>query len=487
MRRRVLVVDDDETVRQSVQLALRGRGYEASGVALDGAPRALAAGRFDFLSLRLPGAAPLAPGPAAGPVARLAAAALGARVVAVLPAGAGAAAGLAAMAAGAHDFVVVAEGGDLPAALALAFDKAAARAAAPPPLQAPGDAARAAPAIVSAIVGESARLGALLAAVRRVAPFKTTVLVRGESGTGKELVARALHAQSPRAAGPFVAVNCGAIPGPLLESELFGHRRGAFTDAHRDRTGLLEQASGGTLFLDEIAELPLELQVKLLRVLEEDRVRRLGDAEETAVDVRLVAATARDLEGEVAAGRFRADLFHRLDVVTLRLPPLRERPGDIPLLAAHFAQRVGARLGLGVRTVGADAMKALATYRWPGNVRELENTIERAAVMCDGPEIDAASLPERVRGASPAAPDAPPDGPSVKNGLQNCADADDLSMKRVGRRLEEDLIRRALARTGGNRTRAAALLEISHRALLYKIKHYRMFPKPDDPDGDPRP
>jgi two-component system response regulator AtoC len=323
---------------------------------------------------------------------------------------------------------------------------------------------------LSALVGESRELQALKATVKKVAPHKATVLVRGESGTGKEVVARALHGLSPRAAGPFVAVNCGAIPAGLIESELFGHRKGAFTDAVRDRTGLVEQSAGGTLFLDEIGELPAASQVKLLRVLQDGRVRRLGDeaGADTAVDVRVVAATSRALEDEVAAGRFREDLLYRLDVLTLRLPPLRERPGDVARLAAHFLASARARLGgvVVAREIGREALAALEAYRWPGNVRELENTIERAAVLCDVVEIDLGSLPERVIAAGGKAPPPAPLAPDAPG-----ADGD-LSIKRAARRTEEVLIRRALERTGGNRTRAAELLEISHRALLYKIKEY---------------
>ena len=313
------------------------------------------------------------------------------------------------------------------------------------------------------LVGGSPAMTALRVTLRKVAPHKTTVLVRGESGTGKEVVARALHALSPRASAPFVAVNCGAIPAGLIESELFGHTKGAFTDAVRDRPGLVEQAAGGTLFLDEVAELPPASQVKLLRVLQDGHVKRLVADADVVVDVRIVAATSRPLEAEVAAGRFREDLLYRLDVLTVRLPPLRERAGDVVRLAAHFLADARARLGPAVtaRAFSPDAMAALEGYAWPGNVRELENTIERAAVLCEGAAVDVESLPERVAGKRAATP------PPILT-----VDPDDLSIKRAARRTEETLIRRALERTGGNRTRAAELLEISQRALLYKIKEY---------------
>ena len=439
--RSVLVVNEDESARQALQVQLRSEGYEAVGVAsIDGIRRALGNDS--------------SPSP----------------VIAVLPAGSDGAAGLAAIAAGAHDFVVVAQHGGIGHAdglaveVALAFDKIDARA------RRSGRQRSAAPTAAPPMIGESTPMKALARAIRKVAPHKATVLVQGESGTGKELIARALHDQSPRAGGPFVAVNCGAIPAGLMESELFGHARGAFTDALRDRVGLLEQSSGGTLFLDEVGELPAGLQVKLLRALQEERVRRLGDADDRPVDFRLVAATARDLEAEVAAGRFREDLFHRINVVALRVPPLRDRAGDLPLLAAHFVTRINQRSRLAVTGLSREAMRLLGAYGWPGNVRELENTIERAAVMCEGPEIDAASLPDRIlNGRSGFGPTA---GSTSSPAAEPGDASGDLSIKRAARRVEEELIRQALARTGGNRTRAAELLDISHRALLYKIKEY---------------
>ena len=310
------------------------------------------------------------------------------------------------------------------------------------------------------MVARSARMAELGRTIRKIAEFKTTVLVGGESGTGKELVSRALHRLSPRKDAPFIAVNCGAIPGTLLESELFGHRKGAFTDANRDRKGLFEEAHGGTLFLDEIGELPLALQVKLLRVLQEEEIRRLGDTQDVKVDVRVVAATARDLAVEVSRGAFREDLYYRLNVLNLQLPALRERREDIPLLINHFVERMNARMGLAITGISAEALRLCMEYDWPGNVRELENTVERAMVLSETAQLEADSLPDRVRfGRRSSVAPAPEEG-------------DDLSIKRASRRTEESLIRRALAKTGGNRTRAAELLEISHRALLYKIKEY---------------
>jgi two-component system, NtrC family, response regulator AtoC len=310
----------------------------------------------------------------------------------------------------------------------------------------------------SNLVGASGAMQEVLRQLRKVAPQKTTVLVTGDSGTGKELVARALHELSPRAAYPFVAVNCGAIPAELIESELFGHVKGAFTDASRAKKGLADEADGGTLFLDEIGELPLALQPKLLRFLEEEEVRPLGDVRARKVDVRVVAATGRDLRRAVAAGQFREDLFYRLDVVEVRLPPLRERPEDVPALAAHFlARHARLRPELADMRLSDDARDALLAHRWPGNVRELEHALERAVVLADGPVIREEDLPETVRSPPSSAP------PRVHG---------TLSIKRETRALEEQLIRAALERTGGNRTRAAELLELSYRALLYKIKDY---------------
>ncbi|WP_248362538.1 sigma-54-dependent transcriptional regulator [Anaeromyxobacter oryzae] len=312
-----------------------------------------------------------------------------------------------------------------------------------------------------AIVGTSEAMESALRQVRKVAPQKTTVLLEGESGTGKELVARALHELSPRASMPFVAVNCGAIPADLLESELFGHVKGAFTDARRDKKGLAAEADGGTLFLDEIGELPLGLQVKLLRFLQEEEVRPVGDVRARKVDVRVVAATARDLARAVAAAQFREDLYWRLNVVAVRLPPLRERRDDIPALAGHFlARHARLRPELPGLALSPEARDALLAHRWPGNVRELEHALERAVVLADGPVIREEDLPDTVR----AAPARGAPAVAVPEGS--------LSVKRAIRAVEEQLIRAALERTGGNRTRAAELLDLSYRALLYKIKDY---------------
>ena len=310
------------------------------------------------------------------------------------------------------------------------------------------------------ILAKSPRMQEIFRTITKIADYKTTILVTGESGVGKELVARAVHHRSSRRGGPFVAVNCGAIPENLLESELFGHKKGAFTDAVQDRRGLFEEATNGTLFLDEIGELPLALQVKLLRVLEDEKIRRVGDTKDLQVDVRIVAATHRDLTAETKAGRFREDLFYRLNVLHIHCPPLRERREDIPLLIDHFLARNNARLGTRIRGLDTEARRLLYEYSWPGNVRELENTIERAMVLAESDQIVATDLSERIREA--------------RDPVQLQLASGELSVKKTMRIIEEILIRRALQKTKGNRTRAAEVLEISHRALLYKIKDYEI-------------
>ena len=308
------------------------------------------------------------------------------------------------------------------------------------------------------ILAVAPQMEAIFRTITKVSDYKTTVLVTGESGVGKELVAKAIHSRSPRRGAPFVPINCGAIPETLLESELFGHKRGAFTDAVHDRRGLFEEAHQGTLFLDEIGELPSSLQVKLLRVLEDGRIRRLGESQDIEVDVRIVAATHRDLMAEAKAGRFREDLFYRLNVLPIHVPPLRDRKEDIPLLIDHFLARNNTRLGTKISGVDHEARRLLYEYAWPGNVRELENTIERAMVLAEGEKISSADLPERVR--------------DVRDPIKLQLASGELSIKKTTRFVEEVLIRRALKKTKGNRTRAAELLEMSHRALLYKIKDY---------------
>ncbi|MBI5511329.1 MAG: sigma-54-dependent Fis family transcriptional regulator [Deltaproteobacteria bacterium] len=309
------------------------------------------------------------------------------------------------------------------------------------------------------IVGKSTGMAELMALLAKVAPTPASVLIEGESGTGKELVARAIHAASPRHAGPFVAVNCGAIPETLLESELFGHAAGAFTGANRSRPGLFETATAGTLLFDEIGELPLSMQVKLLRVLQERKVRRVGEEHERPVDVRVLAATNHDLQARVQAGRFREDLFYRLNVVRLRLPPLRERQDDIPTLARAFVLKYAESMGKEVRDVAPETVRALCGYRFPGNVRELQNLMERAVILAGGDAIQLADLPEEVRGTAPLA--AAADVTIPEGGI-------DFEATVQG--LERRLLKTALTRAGGVKTRAAELLGLSLRSLRYRLQ-----------------
>ncbi|HND30780.1 MAG TPA: sigma 54-interacting transcriptional regulator, partial [Myxococcota bacterium] len=306
---------------------------------------------------------------------------------------------------------------------------------------------------VEGFVGRAPAIQPALRMLERVAPHDTTVLITGESGTGKELCARALHRLSPRRERPFVAVNCAAIPENLLESELFGYVRGAFTGAVGNKPGLFEDAHGGTLFLDEIGELPPGLQAKLLRVLEDGKVRRLGARADVEMDVRIVAATARSLMPPA----FREDLYYRLAVVHLHLPPLRERPEDVPLLVEHLIGSLCQRLRLPRPTVEPEAMRTLLLCRWPGNVRQLENTLERAILLCDRNHITVDDLPVNIREQPPATA---------------TVEGDSLSIPQRTAALERELIQRAMQRTSGNKAAAARILELSYKALLYKIREY---------------
>ena len=308
------------------------------------------------------------------------------------------------------------------------------------------------------IISKNERMRQLFDTIRKVAKYKSTILIEGESGTGKELVAKAIHFNSDRADNPFVPVNCGAIPENLLESELFGHTKGSFTNAVRTKKGLFEEADGGTMFLDEIGELPLQLQVKLLRVLQDGEMRRIGDSRPIQIDVRIIAATIKDLDREVREGKFRDDLFYRLNVLPMKIPPLKERKEDVPLLVDHFINKYSRELNKPIEGITPDALNCLMNYGWNGNVRELENVIERAIVLTESSQIQVENLPAEIQ--SPRE--------ESKLNLLN----DELSIKKASRYLEIDLITKALQKTKGNHTHAAKLLEISHRALLYKIKEY---------------
>jgi len=310
------------------------------------------------------------------------------------------------------------------------------------------------------LIGRSEGMRAVYRTIERVASSRANVLITGESGTGKELVARAVHELGPRREAPFVVVNCAAIPAELLESELFGHEKGAFTGAHERRIGRFEAASGGTLFLDEIGEMPLALQAKLLRAIQDRMIDRVGSTQPIPVDVRVVAATNRELEKEVAAGTFRADLYYRIHVVPIALPPLRERPEDIRLLAETFLVRARADAGRGPSRIAPAALAALERHGWRGNVRELENAIERAVALADGEALELTDLPDEIQLA--ARTDA----------LRDEVRAGRVDFDTAVARFESALIREALDRTGGNQTRAAEQLGLTRRVLKLKMDRY---------------
>ncbi len=331
------------------------------------------------------------------------------------------------------------------------------------------------------IIGQSQPILDLYGVLERVADTPTTVLVTGESGTGKELVARALHENSSRRDGPFIKVNCAAIPKDLMEAELFGYERGAFTGAVGSKPGRFELATGGTLFLDEIGELPTDMQVKLLRVLQESEFERVGGIKTIKVDVRLVAATNRDLKKEISHGAFREDLYYRLNVVPIALPALRERASDIPVLISHFVAKFNTRLKKSVGGIEDAARERLLAYPWPGNIRELENVIERAVLFADGSTIGLGDLAEEVRGSAgvprasspPALEAAKPEAGASIDGLKE-------QVKAAMSRLERELIERALKQTQNNVTHAARLLKISRKGLQLKMKELGLREK----DGD---
>jgi DNA-binding NtrC family response regulator len=314
----------------------------------------------------------------------------------------------------------------------------------------------------TSIVGNSAAMQAVLAMVERVASLPTRVLITGESGTGKDLVARAIHARGARAKEPFVPINCAAIPEPLLESELFGHARGAFTGAVDSKEGLLKTAGDGTIFLDELGEMPLAIQAKLLRAIESNEIQPVGSTRRVPIGARIVAATNRDLKGDAKAGRFREDLYYRLAVVELQVPPLRERSEDIPLLANHFVLKYARELGRDVRGISRDALRLLAGCEWRGNIRELSNAIERAVIFATGSELLPADLPEPVRGATPRDPEWP------------------LELDSATREFERAHILRVIEQCAGNKRKAAKLLGIGATSLYRKLGDA---PVTDEPEG----
>ena len=317
------------------------------------------------------------------------------------------------------------------------------------------------------MIGTAPKMRAIFELIGNIAPQSSRVLITGESGTGKELVARAIHENSARSKNPFITINCGAFPETLLESELFGYLKGAFTGANENRSGLFQAAHGGTLFMDEIGNMSVTMQVKLYRVLQEGKVRPIGSTEESDVDVRVIAATNKDLEKEIAEGRFREDLYYRLSVIPIHLPPLRERREDIPLLARDFLERFSKSMSKNIDGIDPEAIRLLEVYDWPGNVRELENTIERAVALESRHKISTEALPDRIRthfqGSVPLA---------THNGDGAALPAEGLNLEEHIQRIERSYLLAALERSGGVRTQAAELLKMSYRSFRHYAKKY---------------
>jgi two-component system response regulator PilR (NtrC family) len=450
---RVLVVDDEQSMREFLAICLKRGGHEV--VSVDGgaaAVAALAAQPFDVVitDLRMPGELD-----GLGVLRAAKGGAPGDPEVILVTAFASADTALAAIRQGAYDYLTKPfKIDEINAVIGRAMEKRA--------LVAENLALRervAGRVRMAQLLGKSRPMQKVFELIGKIHSNKSSVLITGESGTGKELVARALHTEGNRAAGPFVAVNCGAIPDDLMESELFGHVKGAFTGAVVDRLGLFREADGGTLFLDEIGELSLGLQVKLLRVLQERRVKAVGGTGEVDVDVRVVAATNRELEEEVARGAFRQDLYYRLNVIEIRLPPLRQRRDDIPLLVDHFLRRFAKEHGKPITGLTPAAAARLEEHDFPGNVRELENIIERAIALASGPVLDVDDLPVLRSGGG--RPHAPPAGELPDDGVD---------LDRLVADYERAWVQKALDKTGGVRKRAALLLGISFRSMRYRLE-----------------
>ncbi len=429
----VLIVDDEPDIRELLGLTLTRMGLQSdSAASVAEARQRLAAGRYDLCltDMRLPDGSGLE-------IVRHIQQHCAGLPVAVITAYGNVEDAVQALKSGAFDFV--SKPVDLGVLRRLV--ETALRLGPPPAPEPAGTASR--------LLGEAPAMHRLRQTIAKLARSQAPVFISGESGVGKELVAREIHALGPRAGQPFVPVNCGAIPRELMESEFFGHRKGSFTGAVADKEGLFRAAHGGTLFLDEVADLPLDMQVKLLRAVQERRIKPVGGTEELPVDVRILSASHKPLQEEVAAGRFRQDLYYRLNVIELQVPPLRERREDIPLLARHFLQRIAAQCGPPPRRLAEDALAALASYDFPCNVRELETVLERACTLAEGTVLHAADL--ALPGAAAAAPAAP----------TTPADRDDPAA-----------IRAALERTRWNRTAAARQLGMTLRQLRYRIKKF---------------
>ena len=470
---RILIVDDERNIRRVLQALLEADGYEVEAAADGDEARATlrrSDAGFDAIltDLRMPGSDGLQ-------LLRWARASHPDTPVVMVTAHGTVDVAVEAMRAGAYDFITKpfddAELRDIVGKAVAQAEANRTRAYEP----GEDDVATTveldhAEAVLSEIIGRSPAMQKLFALLKKIAPSPTTILVRGESGTGKELVARAIHRLSDRAGEPFVAVNCTAIPENLFESELFGHEKGAFTGATVRRPGRFELADGGTLFLDEIGELPLPMQAKLLRVLQERIIERIGGAHsQIAVDVRLIAATNANLEGLVASGDFREDLFYRLNVVPIHLPPLRERPSDIPALVKHFLSRFADRLGRDLLAVDPEVLGSLVEYQWPGNIRQLENIVERMVLLADSGRLSVADLPKEVRdgGRDPEA------GVDTVREIERVPDGNLKDIVREqSQRLEKELILRALEEDDWNVTHTAKRLGISRKGLQIKMKDY---------------
>src|SRR6266404_5152200 len=461
MADRVLVVDDEQSLRKVLAATLQREGYEVS-VCSDGEEAISALERdgadvvvTDLVMPRMDGLTLLRKVVARHPDVPVIVVTAHGRIDSAVE----------AMKAGAFDFLAKPfDHGELKAIIAKAARQSDYNQRNVVPEERQEGAARR----YTEIIGRGRQMQELQQVIAKVADAPSTVLIQGESGTGKELVATALHETSSRRDRPFIKINCAAIPRELVEAELFGFEKGAFTGAVQSKPGRFELADGGTLFLDEIGEIPLEMQVKLLRAIQESEFERVGGVKTTRVEVRLIAATSRDLTREIAAGRFREDLYYRLNVVPVQLPPLRERREDIPLLVEHFVQKYNARLKKNVERLEDDALAALSGYSWPGNIRELENVLERTILFAERPVIRAADLPPSLRNR----PSMPDDAPPSASGLPSAPGPLKEIVKEQVQAIERDLIVRGLEVTNGNVTRTAKLLKISRKSLQMKMKEF---------------
>ncbi len=453
---RVLVADDEQSMREFLAICLRREGHEVSVVSSGEEALSVLSGRAEHAPDVL--VTDLKMGDIGGLelLSAVKARELGTEVI-VVTAYATPETAIAAMKQGAYDYLTKPfKVDEISAVIARALEKRA--------LVAENTALReqiSGRHRLASLLGKSPAMQRVFQLIEKVSKTRTNVLITGESGTGKELVARALHTESGRAAAPFVALNCGAVPDELMESELFGHVKGAFTGAGADKQGLFQEAEGGTFFLDEIGELSMSLQVKLLRAIQERRIKPVGGTREAAIDVRLVAATNRELEEEVERGAFREDLYYRLNVIEIRLPPLRQRREDLPLLVDHFLKRFSAEQGRSFSGISREAMKRLEGHDFPGNVRELENIIEHACTLASDDEITAGDLPALRQSAKLAAADEP--------AAEAAFPDEGIALERVLYDYERQIIEQALDKAGGVRKRAAQLLGISFRSLRYRL------------------